>query len=92
MAVPVLTPASTLSAIVLPSSGRVGDVANTLPLGIYSTNAQFLSGAADQVAFAARAIRSCPWHRRSSRTRIGFLVKRTNTKQIFGKQPIPAHR
>ena len=56
MAVPVLTPASTLSAVVLPSSGKVGDVANTLPLGIYSTNADFLSGAADQVAFVYKRL------------------------------------
>jgi hypothetical protein len=38
MAVPVLTPASTLSAVVLPSSGNPADVAITLPLGIYSSN------------------------------------------------------
>jgi hypothetical protein len=56
MAVPVLTPASTLSAVVLPSSGNPADVANTLPLGIYSTNAEFLSGAADEVAFVYKRL------------------------------------
>jgi hypothetical protein len=56
MAVPVLTPASTLSAIVLPSSGNPADVSIALPLGIYSSNTDFLSGAADQVAFVYKRL------------------------------------
>lgn len=56
MAVPTLTPASTLSAIVLPSAGTLGDVAATLPLGIYSTSTAFISGATDQVAFVYKKL------------------------------------
>jgi hypothetical protein len=56
MAVPTLTPASTLSAIVLPSAGTLGDVALSLPLGIYSSNASFISGAADQVAYVYKKL------------------------------------
>jgi hypothetical protein len=56
MAVPTLTPASTLSAIVLPSAGTLGDVAVALPLGIYSSNAAFISGAADQVAYVYKKL------------------------------------
>ena len=56
MAVPVLTPASTLSAIVLPSVGTLGDVAASLPFGIYSNSAAFISGAADQVAYVYKKL------------------------------------
>ena len=56
MAVPTLTPASTLSAVVLPSSGNPADVSLSLPLGIYSSNTNFLSGAADQVAFVYKRL------------------------------------
>jgi hypothetical protein len=56
MAVPILTPASTLSAIVLPSVGTLGDVAATLPFGIYSTSPAFISGAADQVGYVYKKL------------------------------------
>lgn len=56
MAVPTLTPASTLSAVVLPSAGTLSDVALSLPLGIYSSNASFISGAADQVAYVYKKL------------------------------------
>jgi hypothetical protein len=56
MAVPVLTPASTLSAIVLPSAGTIADVAATLPFGIYSTSPAFLTGAADQVGYVYKKL------------------------------------
>ena len=56
MAVPTLTPASTLSAVVLPSSGDLGDVAVTLPFGIYSSSSAFLSGATDQVAYVYKKL------------------------------------
>ena len=56
MAVPILTPASTLSAVVLPSVGNLPDVALSLPLGIYSSNAAFISGAADQVAYVYKKL------------------------------------
>jgi len=56
MAVPTLTPASTLSAVVLPSSGDLGDVAVSLPFGIYSSSPSFLSGATDQVAYVYKKL------------------------------------
>lgn len=56
MAVPVLTPASTLSAIALPSAGNLSDVAVSLPFGIYSSSPAFISGAADQVAYVYKKL------------------------------------
>lgn len=53
MAVPVLTPASVVSAITLPVTGthsNVNSVTNPLPFGIYQSTA-FVSGAVDQVAY-----------------------------------------
>jgi hypothetical protein len=50
-ALPTLSPASQMSKSILPATGTAGDVAATLPLGIYSASAPFLSGAADQVAY-----------------------------------------
>ena len=55
MAFPTLTPTSTQSAIILPSTGTVGDVLASLPFGMYTT-AAFLSGAADQVAYTYRKL------------------------------------
>jgi len=45
-----LQPASTVSAVVLPSTGTYSDVSDTLAYGIYSS-ANFLSGAVDQVSY-----------------------------------------
>lgn len=45
-----LQPKSTISAIVLPSTGTHGDVLSYLPYGIYTTGS-FVSGAVDQVAY-----------------------------------------
>jgi hypothetical protein len=56
MAVPVLAPASTLSAIVLPAAGNIADVAAALPFGIYSTSPAFLTGAADQVGYVYKKL------------------------------------
>jgi len=55
MAFPTLTPTSQQSAIILPSTGTVGDVLASLPFGMYTTEA-FLSGAADQVAYTYRKL------------------------------------
>ena len=51
MAFPSLTPTSTTSAIVLPSTGSEADVADTLAIGFYSSSEPFLTGAAAQVAY-----------------------------------------
>lgn len=45
-----LQPASTVSAVVLPSTGTFNDVSDTLAYGVYTSD-NFLSGAVDQVAY-----------------------------------------
>jgi len=56
MALPILSPESQMSKSILPPTGTAGDVATTLPLGIYETSTAFLSGAADQVAFTYKKL------------------------------------
>jgi len=51
MAIPTLTPGSTVSAIVLPSTGSAASVAANCPIGVYTGSTDFLSGASDQVAY-----------------------------------------
>ena len=51
MATRTLTPASTTSSIVLPATGSTANVTASLPLGIYSEEEVFISGASDQVAY-----------------------------------------
>ena len=55
MAVPTLSPSSTVSAIILPSVGVKANVTGSLPFGVY-TGADFISGAVDQVAFTYRRL------------------------------------
>ena len=45
-----LQPKSTVSAVVLPSTGTLTDVENSLSYGIYTSDA-FISGAVDQVSY-----------------------------------------
>jgi hypothetical protein len=56
MAIPNLNPASTSNANILPVTGAAGNVATTLPFGIYATSNAFLSGAADQVAYTYKKL------------------------------------
>ena len=56
MSKPTLTPAQETSVIVLPSTGTVSSVSAALPLGIYSSEDDFLSGAADQVAYTFKKL------------------------------------
>jgi hypothetical protein len=56
MSIPNLRPESQTSAIVLPITGTAGLVAATLPYGIYSSNTDFLSGAAEQVAYVYKKL------------------------------------
>ena len=56
MAFPDLTPTSTVSAITLPSTGTVADVADTLAIGFYKTVDTFLSGAEAQVAYTFKRL------------------------------------
>jgi len=56
MSLPILTPTSQTSAIVLPATGNISNVADNLPFGIYSSDTNFISGAADQVAFTYKML------------------------------------
>ena len=56
MAFPDLTPTSTVSAITLPASGTITDVADTLAIGFYKTINTFLSGATAQVAYTYKRL------------------------------------
>ena len=56
MALPTLTPSSQISKSILPATGTAGNVADTLPLSIYSASVDFLSGAAEQVAYTYKKL------------------------------------
>lgn len=62
MSVPTLTPASNLSAIVLPSQGNTVNVNSAVPYKIYSEESSpmysgaFVSGAVDQVAYVYKKL------------------------------------
>jgi len=56
MALPRLTPESQMSKSILPITGTASEVASSLPLGMYSGSADFLSGAASQVAYTYKKL------------------------------------
>ena len=56
MAFPDLTPTSTQSAITLPATGTITDVADTLAIGFYKTINTFLTGATAQVAYTYKRL------------------------------------
>ncbi len=62
MSVPTLTPASTLSAIVLPVTGTTDNVNTAVPYKIYSEetsplySSEFISGAVDQVSYVYKKL------------------------------------
>lgn len=62
MSAPTLTPASTLSAIVLPETGSLSNVNAAVPYKIYSEESspmysmQFISGAVDQVSYVYKKL------------------------------------
>lgn len=56
MSKPTLTPSQTTSIIVLPVTGTADDVSSVLPLGIYASEAAFISGAVDQVAYTYKKL------------------------------------
>ena len=56
MSVPVLSPKQNPSPVVLPVTGTEDQVALALPLGVYSTSTEFLSGAAAQVKYTYRKL------------------------------------
>ena len=51
-----LQPLSETSAIILASTGTVGDVAAAVPFGVYKNSESFLSGAALQVNFVYKRL------------------------------------
>ena len=55
MAVPVLSPSSNSSLVVLPPTGSKSLVTGSLPFGVYA-GADFISGAVDQVAYVYRKL------------------------------------
>ena len=55
MAVPVLSPSSNSSLVVLPATGSKSLVTGSLPFAVY-TGADFISGAVDQVAYVYRKL------------------------------------
>ena len=56
MSHPELTPKSNLSKVILSSTGSTDDVTSALPYGIYTSNTDFISGAADQVAYTYKKL------------------------------------
>jgi hypothetical protein len=62
MSLPTLTPASTLSAVILPTTGSVLNVDSALPYKIYSQassplySVEFLTGAVDQVSYVYKKL------------------------------------
>ncbi len=62
MSLPTLTPASTLSAVILPTTGSVLNVDSALPYKIYSQTSsplysvEFLTGAVDQVSYVYKKL------------------------------------
>ena len=62
MSLPTLTPASTLSAVILPITGTLTNVNSVLPYKIYSDetspmySAEFISGAVDQVSYVYKKL------------------------------------
>jgi len=56
MSLPTLTPTSTTSAIVLPETGSTSNVASACPIGFYTASADFISGAAAQVAYTYKKL------------------------------------
>ena len=56
MAIPTLSPKSTTSAIVLSATGSAGFVAGQVPYGMFTGSGEFLSGAADQVAYTYKKL------------------------------------
>jgi hypothetical protein len=56
MSYPVLTPESQVSAIILPITGTLSNVPLQLPFGVYASDADFVTGAVDQVSFTYKML------------------------------------
>jgi hypothetical protein len=53
---PTLRPESVSSKVILPATGTHSEVVSSLPYGMYSSSAPFISGAVDQVAYTYRKL------------------------------------
>ena len=51
-----LSPRSQVSAVILPSTGSTSEVASSLPFGMYTGSAAFLSGASAQVSYVYKKL------------------------------------
>ena len=51
-----ISPKSTTSAIILTSTGSTSQVTGALPIGAYTASAEFISGAAAQVAYVYKKL------------------------------------
>ena len=56
MAIPTLTPTSTISATILPSSGSIANVTGACPIGVYNHSLAFMTGAVAQVAYTYKKL------------------------------------
>jgi len=56
MSVPTLTPKSQTSAVILAATGTTSQVASACPYGMYTGSVDFLSGAAEQVAYTYKKL------------------------------------
>ena len=54
MSLPILTPTQNSSTNILPATGTAGNVAALIPYSVYTSESEFLTGAADQVAYTYR--------------------------------------
>ena len=56
MSLPTLTPVSQMSKVILPATGSPAKVAAALPFSLYETSKEFLTGAAEQVAYTYKSL------------------------------------
>jgi hypothetical protein len=56
MSLPTLTPTSQTSAIILPVTGTIANVADACPMGVYTNSSEFLSGAVQQVKYTYKRL------------------------------------
>jgi len=56
MSLPTLTPTSQTSAIILPVTGTITNVADACPMGVYNSSNEFLTGALQQVKYTFKRL------------------------------------
>ena len=84
MALPILTPKSQMSKVILPVTGNAANVTSAnLPYGMYLDNDDFVSGAVDQVAFTYKMLGGDV----SVQLDIGQLARRLGRPDIASMHP-----